>query len=363
MAPPDVRIDAPRDGSVAVSESVRLLAEVTPQGELPITSIRVMINGRPTQATGEGIPLERPASEKVAVDASVVLPAGQSEISVVAANAMATSQPASVRVTRRAHAVLAPSLYVLAVGITRHRESSIDLRFAHADAQAVADALAEQEGGLFRRVERQVLVDEQATRRGILRGLRWLRESVTQRDVAFVSLSGHGKTDDDRTYFFIPHDFELDDLWGTGLRWSELTDTLSTLPCKVVLAKDTCHSGAVTGRRTRAVDLTPAIKELTAAESGVVVMAASTGREVSQEADEWGHGAFCLAIVEGLTGRRTHAEQAQSRLPCDYDGDGVIQLTELDAYVTNRVKELTHGAQHPVTNRGNIPSFPLAVVQ
>ncbi|MEJ0032444.1 MAG: hypothetical protein WDO15_19765 [Bacteroidota bacterium] len=35
-------------------------------------------------------------------------------------------------------------------------------------------------------------------------------------------------------------------------------------------------------------------------ENGVVIMAASTGKESSLESPEWGHGAFTLALLEGL---------------------------------------------------------------
>jgi hypothetical protein len=39
----------------------------------------------------------------------------------------------------------------------------------------------------------------------------------------------------------------------------------------------------------------------------------------------------------------------------------VVYLNELDAYVTDRVKELTKGQQHPVTAKPtSIRSFPLA---
>jgi len=54
-------------------------------------------------------------------------------------------------------------------------------------------------------------------------------------------------------------------------------------------------------------------------------------------------------LVEGLAGKAA------------YNQDGVVQLNGLDLYVTDRVKELSKGIQHPVTARPtSIRSFPLS---
>jgi hypothetical protein len=78
-------------------------------------------------------------------------------------------------------------------------------------------------------------------------------------------------------------------------------------------------------------------------------MASSTGREFSLENNAKRQSNFTLAIVERLSGA------------ADYNKDGSFYLNELDEYVTNRVKELTNGQQHPVTAKPtSIRSFPLA---
>jgi uncharacterized caspase-like protein len=97
-----------------------------------------------------------------------------------------------------------------------------------------------------------------------------------------------------------------------------------------------------------AVDNTEAIRELASEEYGVVVMAASTGKELSIERSEWGHGAFTKAIIEGL------------EKMADFSGDGIIHIRELDQYVSERVKKLTKGKQHPTTQRPTtISRFPI----
>jgi uncharacterized caspase-like protein len=92
------------------------------------------------------------------------------------------------------------------------------------------------------------------------------------------------------------------------------------------------------------------VNELTSAENGAVVFAASTGRQVAQERDEWGNGAFTKALLEGLSGS------------ADYGHTGKITVNMLDLYISERVKVLTNGAQTPTTAKPQtIGDFPVAV--
>ena len=78
-------------------------------------------------------------------------------------------------------------------------------------------------------------------------------------------------------------------------------------------------------------------------------MCSSTGREFSLESSEVEHGLFTKALVEGISGA------------ADYNKDGVIYFNELDLFVSERVKELSRGRQHPVTNRPtSVRPFPVS---
>ena len=127
---------------------------------------------------------------------------------------------------------------------------------------------------------------------------------------------------------------------------------VSRLPSKTLLMVDTCRSGNITGTRRRGgADVTEALRDLMQASPGVMVMAASTGREVSIERPEWGHGAFTKALVEGLRDFKA-----------DYDNNRSLDIKELDLYITQRVKQLTDGQQHATTEIPKImPNFPIAV--
>ena len=93
------------------------------------------------------------------------------------------------------------------------------------------------------------------------------------------------------------------------------------------------------------------VRDLVNDDYGVIVMCSSMGREYSLENAQWGHGAFTKALTEGLQGK------------ADFTHRQVVYLNDLDLYVTERVKELTGGKQHPVTQKPNgvkSSSFPIA---
>ena len=74
--------------------------------------------------------------------------------------------------------------------------------------------------------------------------------------------------------------------------------------------------------------------------------------ELAAERAEWGHGAFSLALIEGLSGK------------ADLLHKSAITVSALDYYIAERVKELTNGAQHPVMSRPDtVPDFAFATTR
>jgi hypothetical protein len=87
--------------------------------------------------------------------------------------------------------------------------------------------------------------------------------------------------------------------------------------------------------------------DLAATENGVIVFAASTGRQKALEAD--GNGYFTKALIDGLNGA------------ADFQKRGRVTYKQLDAYLSDEVSRLTKGRQTPVTNIPvGIPDFEIA---
>src|SRR5262249_25138034 len=201
---------------------------------------------------------------------------------------------------------------------------------------------APRKGGSIREWGLKVRVEGGAPGRGVKRALTWLERWVTSRDVAIVFLAGHGLPDTKNRYHFLTVDASRDELQDTALDGVTLKERTRALAGKVLVFLDTCYAGQAISAGTRgATDINPLVNDLSSTENVVVTYASSTGREVSQEDDSWGNGAFTKALLEGMpaAGRNGKA---------DLTGKGVITTAALDAWLSERVKELTRGSQHPV---------------
>jgi uncharacterized caspase-like protein len=220
---------------------------------------------------------------------------------------------------------------------------------ADRDAKSIGEMFSKQEGKIYKRVVVKQLINREANRINILKALSWIEQEVTQRDVAIIFMAGHGVNDAKNNYYFLAHDSSKE-LRLTAIKWDEIRDTITSLPSKVILLADTCHSGNIMGSSKKR-DITSAIKSIVESGTGSIIMTASTGRGYSIENRSWGHGAFTKALLEGIDEARA-----------DYNGNGEISIKEIDLYVTDRVKSLTDGMQKPTTIVPNsVPDFVIGM--
>ncbi|MBV6343684.1 caspase family protein, partial [Candidatus Magnetobacterium casense] len=358
MLPPVVRIISPKYGTELKSADVTIEYVVrTPSGE-PVTGIKVLVDGRPVTFTE--------------VDSGVVritIPPQDCEVSLIAENKYASSVPDMVRLIWDGKEVpVGPKLYILAIGVNNYKrvDPQKNLKFAVKDAEDFANAFKLQKGLLYSDVVTRVLVsdvvsglstDVEASKENILDGFKWILRQTTSKDVAMIFMSGHG-IDDSTGYHYLPYlSAEKDYTIEALVPFSEIKKTVTSIAGKSLLFLDTCHSGNVMGPKSdmgaksdMGVDLTRVINDLVSAENGVVVFASSTGRQLSFESLQWGNGAFAKALVEGVKGEAVLGKS------------GKITINTLDAYISERVRELTGRKQTPTTTKPQtIPDFPIAV--
>jgi uncharacterized caspase-like protein len=233
---------------------------------------------------------------------------------------------------------------MVSIGIADYAAPDLKLQYTDDDARAMADLFRKQEGALFDTVTIRELYNADATRREIIQALEWLKTESTQHDVVVLFVAAHGYNQEEN-YYLLPYDGDPLGLRGTAVNWNDFVDILGSLPSRVLFFLDSCHSGqlgadmlAQVTRRGTEIDNTEAIRELSSNEYGVIILAASTGQEAALELPEWQHGAFTQALLEGFQEGRA-----------DLTPDQIIYLTEITHYLTERVKELTGGQQHPTS--------------
>lgn len=347
--PPVVTLLSPADGSAFDDTRQSLRFRIRSESE--VKPVKILIDGRPLPDK-RALSRQNPAERERVMD--VDLPARDVEISVIVENEFGASPPATARLhwsgepdTTQA---LKPRLFVFAAGVGKYLNPQVPpLVFPPKDADDFAKLLYKQNGRMYREVN--IRVPANASREAIDSGFSWLKREVRENDVVMLMLAGHGVTDSEGRYQFLPLDVDPAKLSATAIPGSTISSLASSLPGKVLVFLDTCHSGALRSviRNSNPDRLTI---DLTQPESGVIVFSASTGDGSAQENQVWGNGAFTKALLEGISGE------------ADMRKKGEVTVTGLDFYVSQRVKELTNGKQLPTTAKPNtIPDFPIALIR
>lgn len=220
------------------------------------------------------------------------------------------SNPTEVLLSRPNAKRVPGNLYILCAGIGKYKNGSdggvetatsfSNLKFSGADARSVVERLQAEGAPLYEKVEvfnGGPLLDGQATLTNLRAGLKWLQRKARpgQVDTVIIYLSGHGLSDPQGKYYFPTYDFDKANWQATSLSGKELQQELGgkLRARSVFLFVDTCHSGALAGARSD--DLNFDVNS-----SGVYMLASSGASQYSYERDEWGHGAFTLALLKSL---------------------------------------------------------------
>jgi uncharacterized caspase-like protein len=339
--PPRVTIIDPADSTFVDRPEVVVAYTIDDRPDTLIKRIRLLLDGR---VVGDEKNRKVSAEGRFTGEFKVRLEGELPVLTLLAESERGISDPSSVRIRRNPDTEThKPTLYALVIGVGQFKNHpDLKLKFADADADDVAKRLRQQEHGLYRRVEVVPLINDQATGEGILNGLEWLERKMSARDVAAVFFSSHGANDATNELYLLPYDVNIKDeitLRRTGVRYADLRGTLIRLAerGKTILFLDACHSGNVlSATRAGPPDLDKVAADLASAENGVVVFSSSTGKQFSIEYPALGHGAFTAALLEAFDGR--------SNRPPPW-----LHVSDLDIWLSARVKELTNGAQTPMT--------------
>ncbi|RVU33761.1 hypothetical protein EOI86_21695 [Hwanghaeella grinnelliae] len=274
------------------------------------------------------------------------------------------------------------TIRVFAVGVSDYAVDMFDLQkgIASNDAYGIADAFADtvKKGGLYARSQTTVLVDENATKANILKGLRMLADESKTVDTVVVFFSGHGDAVDGN-YVFAPHDLGaggsealaqasagqrfgdsvVRDLFRTeGLSQAEIMSELGKIESEnLILILDTCYAGSFQAlNQDQRQVMSRSVVERVAHDSGRFILASARGLAHDSDGKDYppgqGHGLFTSNALDGLHGE------------ADFDDDKVVYLTELGGYVRREVEKESKGTevpQVPVIKFYGDPFFPLAV--
>jgi WD40 repeat protein len=352
---PIVQLYAPHDGYLFKDQWVVLHYLLhCPTGSTEV-EVRALINGHGDEEFAPATAVRTREGE--CGEVAVCLPPQNVVVSLEARVGATTLRSEAIQLLWRGPAPgPKPTLYVLAVGVSKYKTCK-SLQFAQKDAEDFVRAMLNQEGKQYGQVKPRILPD--ADRMDIIEGLQWLaKQDKKDIDITILFLSGHGLTDEKNSYYFLPNNVDLSRLRDTSISQEMLASFLGEIKGIRLVFIDTCHAGAATSasasqtafaRPLRRVDIDSFTNQLWHG-AGAYVITASTGTQDSVEDPRWKNGAFTEALLEGFDGK-AHPDER-----------GVITLSELNAYICRRVRNLTGGRQTPMF-AGSSSDFPIAQVQ
>jgi WD40 repeat protein len=357
---PVVKIDSPKTGETFNEDPIRIVVQAVDQGG-GVDEIRLYQNGKLVSDDTRQL-LQVEAKNKTY---NLTLLPGVNTFRATAFNKDRTeSNPVDIRVELRA-VEAASDLYILAVGLNEYKNTNYNLNYGRADAQAFADAVEQHGRNIFRRINKQVILDDQATRLGVQEAFNRIITAAKPQDAFVFYFAGHGvmsEGDDQRPpeFYLVPYDVVR--LYGDdgGLATNGMTARLlRDLSTKVraqkqLIVLDACQSaGALETFAVRGAAEEKAVLQLQRS-AGVVVLAATGQDQVASEFGKLGHGVFTYALLQAIGGA------ADGGTP----PDGKITVNEVVAFINDRVPELTkqyRGKTQYPSGYARGQDFPLGV--
>jgi hypothetical protein len=283
------------------------------------------------------------------------------------------SADARITVTGAENLKRPSTAYILVVGVNEYANRDYNLKYAVADAKAFGDEMLRQQSKLavYGRVEVIPLLDRDATKANILRGLERLAgaslppgappalqtlQPAQPEDAVMIYFAGHGIANGPR-FHLVPHDLgyagprtKIDE---GGLK-TLLLHSVSDLDLERALEKvdagrltliiDACESGQAleAEERRRGPMNSKGLAQL-AYEKGMYVLTAAQGYQAALEAEKLGHGLFTYALVE--EGLKTAAADTAPK-------DGQVDAREWFDFAALRVPELQMAMMEEARKQG-----------
>jgi hypothetical protein len=237
--------------------------------------------------------------------------------------------------------ISAGRLFGLSIGIDHYFHlRGLDLRFAAADARRIAKATGSSPA--FAGTDVRTLLDGEATEAAILGRLDAMVSTAGPGDTVLLSFAGHGLVGENGGLRLALSNTDPDHLDATTLSIDDITGHVRSAAARVVLLLDACHSGV----SERAATNDDAVRRFTTSSgAGIAILAASKGRQFSEEVPSLHGGRFSVAIDGALS---------EDRAAADLDGNGRISLLELYRAVKSEVGNGSQGRQVPWIARNRI---------
>ncbi len=376
---PQLKIDSPSTDRVVDAREVEMTIW---SGDARPSALRLYQNGVPVRGEADFAPGSSPNF----LTTKVILRKGENRFYAMASKPAAVDGQSNL-VTLRYDGPEPPGrVHTLAIGVSRYDKRP--LKYAHADAQRIAEYLQSQGvNGNNRPGERIVLVDNQVTEPAIEDAFRQLRDAVKGKpeDTVVLFLAGHTDTDaaTDQFCLLLPQ-FPFDRAGpvaaqpnlGVAMRgnlqaglFQIKVDDPDVLPYVVLYNRltrlealqrliivDACQAGAIL--EDKAVQNIQRLVEKGSRKVRNSYLLAARRGEPANEADALEHGLLTYTLLHGLKAPGLKLIPAAlggfpGRPSADLNLDGIVTSDELTSYTEDALPRLAQMFPQVVMRAGN----------
>lgn len=240
--------------------------------------------------------------------------------------------------------------YALLIGVTENQVLDWALPDVARDVAALREILIHSDRCAYPSEHVKVVTGHEATRNGILEGIEWLQEQISNDGsddaTAVILYTGHGFRDFASDFYLIPYDVKKGKIQSRGLRAQAFAEAIGELrPRRLLVILDCCHAG---GMGVKGIDapegyistalppakLMPERKSITGTRGwdalthghGRAVLSSSTGEQESYIRRGREMSIFTYHLIEALTG---HAQPE--------GGAKEVLVSDVISYVTRNV--------------------------
>lgn len=257
-----------------------------------------------------------------------------------------------------------PQGHALLIGVANYQKISGLPAAILNDVHDIAATLSSPKYCAYPTANVVTLLDEDATRAAVLKGLDELATRASSEDTACVFFSGHGGIvggPGNEDSVLITVDSDLADIENTSISSKELAAALGKIRAKRLLVFiDACHAGGAAiskslndskGHELKSGYSQDSLAKL-ALGNGRALMASCRADEVSVVFIGARNSVFTTVLLEGLRGA------------ADKSGSGFIKVFDLFNYISEEVPKLIPDGQHPIFKADNLEiNFAVALSQ
>ena len=237
------------------------------------------------------------------------------------------------------------NVYALVIGISSYSHMPA-LRYTDDDAYRMYAFLKSPEGGALPDDHLRILVDEEATKKNILKDMQELFAKAGPKDLVLLYFSGHGLKGS-----FLPIDF---DGYNNRLFHEEVAGVFESTDARYKLCiADACHSGSLNAMKGLSDQtlITRYYQSLAESRGGTALIMSSKSDETSLESSGLRQGVFSHFLIRGLKGE------------ADANKDKLVNIKELFAFIHKNVRTYTARRQSPVLSGDFDPNMTVSVTR